>query len=316
MLAPICLFTYNRLFETKKTIQALQNNYLASSSKLYIFSDGPKNENDRVKVELLRKYLRTISGFESIQYNESLENKGLANSVIDGVQKVLNENDTIIVLEDDLVSTPNFLNFMNQALDYYQLQSKIQSVNAYSLQIKDLKESAYFQTRPASWGWATWSDRWDPEIFNKKIIQNEVSLNPTFLKDFTRTCGTDISRMLIRSIKNKNDSWYVRWAYNHFRTNRYSVFPEYSFISNIGHGIDATHCKGINSYPAILINEKQLTFELPDFREPDPEISRKFLHYFSYAYKLQIRLELLKNHEGRKLLLKEINTRFGISNGI
>src|SRR5690554_1406763 len=119
-LAPICLFTYNRFEETIKTIEALQRNHLASQSQLFIFSDGWKKEKDKDKIIQVRNYLDSVRGFEKVTVIHSEKNNGLAESIIKGVTETLSRYDHVIVLEDDLITTPNFLDFMNQALDYYR----------------------------------------------------------------------------------------------------------------------------------------------------------------------------------------------------
>ncbi|MHB9141912.1 MAG: glycosyltransferase, partial [Paludibacter sp.] len=236
MTAPVCLFTYNRIFETQQTIDALKLNYISSESELVIFSDGPKNNADRNRVETLRNYLKTISGFRSVEIFESTENKGLADSIIQGVTWILKKYENVIVLEDDLITAPNFLNFMNQALDFYREDSRVQSISGYSLSVKDKSKEVYFQLRPGSWGWATWKNQWNPEIFNKEKLLSEINLNRSVLRKFKLQCGADISNMLLESLTEKNESWYVRWAFNHFSNQRYSVYPAYSFVNNIGFG--------------------------------------------------------------------------------
>ena len=116
MLAPICLFTYNRIDELKLTIKALQQNFLAVESDLVIFSDGGKDENSWEKVNHVRQYLRSVSGFRSLEIVESPNNKGLANSIITGVSSVTEKQQKVIVLEDDLITSTNFLDYMNQCL--------------------------------------------------------------------------------------------------------------------------------------------------------------------------------------------------------
>jgi len=70
-LAPICLFVYSRLSETKQTVESLQRNMLASESQLFIFSDGAKNSNSSDDVDAVRQYIRTISGFAGVTIYES-----------------------------------------------------------------------------------------------------------------------------------------------------------------------------------------------------------------------------------------------------
>lgn len=124
-LAPICLFTYNRLEETKQTIEALRNNYLAKESHLYIFSDGAKSDTAKEKIQKVRSYLKTIEGFGSIQVFESPINKGLASSIIDGVTQVVNQYGKVIVLEDNLITLSKFSHYMNQSLDFHNDTTKV-----------------------------------------------------------------------------------------------------------------------------------------------------------------------------------------------
>ncbi|GET24467.1 glycosyltransferase [Prolixibacter sp. NT017] len=309
MLAPICLFTYNRLKETQQTIAALQQNDLAAQSELLIFSDGPKNENVRPSVAEVREFLKTISGFQSVQIMESPENKGLANSIISGVTQVIKQYGKIIVIEDDLITTPNFLHFMNEALDFYKSDKTIQSINGFTPHIKKNKEDVYFQIRPFSWGWATWGDRWDKEIFDKKKICVEIDSDKTILTNLKKTCGDDIPKMLMDSLQQKNNSWYVRWVYDHFKNQKYSVYPSSSFISNIGFGENSTHCKGINSYVSQSVDIEKTEFKFKDFDFPDSSISKEFLKNFSFINKLKLRVQLLGSKTGRNELLSELKIR-------
>jgi GR25 family glycosyltransferase involved in LPS biosynthesis len=316
MLTPICLFSFNRLFETQQTVMALKQNFLARESDLYIFSDGARNEQERLKVNAIRKYLKTIDGFKSVTIFESEGNKGLANSIISGVCRILKTHEKVIILEDDLITTPNFLDFMNQALDYYQEEKRVQSISGYSLSLQDKSKSVYFQTRPGSWGWATWKDRWDPDIFNKVELRKAIQADPAVLKRFKKSCGNDIASMLMGSINNKNDSWYVRWAFDHFRKEHYTVFPAYSFVQNIGFNPEGTHCNGINPYISIPADGQLRNFNLESLQVPDQKTNRKFLSYFSKKHKIIVRIRLLKTAAGRSLLWVELKMRTGWNNQI
>jgi GT2 family glycosyltransferase len=308
-LAPICLFTYNRLDETKRTVEALLKNYLSSQSELYVFSDGAKNENDKLKIEAVRTFLKKISGFKSVIVHESLSNKGLANSIISGVTQVLNNHDRVIVLEDDLIASPNFLNFMNQTLSYYKNSNVVQTVCGFSVAIENIQEDVYFQRRPFSWGWATWSEYWDRELFDKEKIKKELQKKITLIDDFKKDCGNNMGKMLLESLDNKNNSWFVLWAFNQYINKNYSVIPTKSFVQNIGFGVDGTHCKGINPYRSNLINTIQTEFKLYPFKSPDTKLTKQFLKYFTLKHKIYVRIRLLKNREGRSLLMQEFKKK-------
>ncbi len=130
-LAPIILFTYNRPWHTRQTIEALQKNLYADKSRLIILSDGPKTEIDVPKVQKVREYIKTVKGFRSIEIIEREKNWGLANNIIDGVTRIINEYGKIIVLEDDIVTSPYFLKFMNEALEFYKDEERVMHISGY-----------------------------------------------------------------------------------------------------------------------------------------------------------------------------------------
>lgn len=256
-LAPIILFTYNRLEETVKTVESLSSNFLAKDSFLFIFSDGPKNINDVEKVGLVRDYIKSIKGFKSISIKESTTNQGLANSVICGVNEIMNDFGKVIVLEDDLITSPNFLNFMNQALDFYEENNQVFSISGYTMNLSNLKninDDFYFGYRGSSWGWATWRDRWESVDWDLKDFKG---------LSFKEKCkfskgGSDLPRMLNNQLNKKIDSWAIRWVYHQFTTNSFTIFPSKSKVNNIGYGGSATHTKTINRFLTDLdLGEKE-----------------------------------------------------------
>ena len=128
MLAPIVLFVYNRPNHTQKVIDALKNNPEAKDSELFVYCDGAKenaSEIEKKQIEETRKIIRGIMGFKSVTMIESKENKGLACSIIEGVTEIVKKFDKIIVLEDDIVTSKGFLNYMNTALNIYKNNKKI-----------------------------------------------------------------------------------------------------------------------------------------------------------------------------------------------
>lgn len=281
-LAPIALFTYNRLEETKQTILALQNNYLAKDSELFMFSDGPKNKASSDKIQAVRDYLKNIKGFKSVTIYESDLNKGLAKSIIEGVSRVLENSDRVIVMEDDLVSTPNFLDFMNQALDFYKEDRAVFSISGYTLNLPSLKNAKndfYFGYRASSWGWGIWKDRWLP-------IDWEVKDYSTFVKDkkgvtnFKRG-GSDMPRMLKNQMIGKIDSWAIRFCYHQFKENLMTVFPKTSKIKSIGFSEEATHTSGTKRFITPIDTELKRNFAFSIFIEIDKKLIKEFSSFFS-----------------------------------
>ncbi|MCR9015467.1 glycosyltransferase [Aquiflexum gelatinilyticum] len=309
--SPICLFVYKRLLETKLTIQALEKNHLAKESELYIFSDGPKNEKDIQQVEEVRNYIKEVVGFKKVVINISNENKGLAKSIINGVSSILELNESVIVLEDDLLTSPNFLIFMNEALTAFEHRNDIQSINGYSPFIKasdTLESDVYLHYRTFSWGWATWRSSWSPEIFLKQKINHEI--NQQTLIDFDLKCGHDMSVMLKSALAGKIDSWYIYWAYDHFKNNRLAVYPYLSKIDNIGYGVESTHCDGVLTIISKFDTAGNREFKLPKNISKYDQTIKNVNYYFTKKHKFLFRIKMLRKLKNYPILFREIKKKF------
>lgn len=238
--APIALFVYNRPEHTKETLSALKRNYLADSSDLIIFSDGPKSEEHAESVNEVRRYIREVSGFKTVSIVERTENLGLAQSIIKGVTSVVHEYGRIIVLEDDLVTSPYFLQFMNDGLRHYEKNKDVASIHGYVYPIEHLPET-FFMRGADCWGWATWSDRW--EMFQPDGTLLLAELKRRNLTDhFDFNGGYPFTQMLADQVAKKNNSWAIRWHASAFLANKLTLYPAKSYVLNIGNDGSGTHC--------------------------------------------------------------------------
>ena len=290
-LATVCLFTYNRLDKTKKTINALQKNYLSKDTHLVVFSDGPKNIQSKEEIEKVRCFLKNIDGFKSVKIHESPTNQGLAQSIIKGVTKVISLDQKVIVLEDDLISSQNFLNFMNQALDFYCLEKKFFSISGYTMDLKSLNNHApdyYFGRRGSSWGWATWNDRWENIDWDVKDYK-KYKWNLKKILQFSKG-GSDMPFMLRKQMKNRIDSWAIRWCYHQFKYDLLTVFPSKSKILNIGFGKKATHTKKLTRFETNLDNGIQKSFTFEKKIVQNTKLEKEFRGKFSFFKRLKDKL--------------------------
>ena len=243
-LAPICLFTYNRLQETKETISALQNNFLAKDSDLFIFSDGAKNKSDIIKVEEVRSYLHTISNFKSVVITESIENIGLAQSIVSGITKVLIEYDKIIILEDDIKTSKGFLKFMNDALNYYEKNEEVMQVSGFMFPINntDLPDTFFYQAN-SCWGWGTWKNSWDLLIDDCDVILKKLREKNINWTEFNSFQGNEFKKQLLKNKSGKMNTWAVKWHSSIKINNGKVLHPRSSFVSNIGFSGNGENCK-------------------------------------------------------------------------
>jgi len=278
MFAPIILFTYRRI--SYKTIESLLKNSLAKESELFIFSDGYKNEIDKKDVLEVRQYLKTIDGFKNINIFEAEKNKGLANSIIDGVTKVINEFKKVIVLEDDLIVSSDFLDYMNEALNFYEKDKRIWSISGYTPNLKCLEnydKDVYLSVRANSWGWATWKDRWDSIDWDIKDWQ-EFKKNKEAIKKFNLG-GNDMFKMLELQMLDKIDSWAIRWCYNQFKHNTYTIYPKKSKVINNGfNDAKGVHNSGKNDKWIVELNNEKINFE---YLYVEQEILECFQKYYN-----------------------------------
>jgi hypothetical protein len=241
--APIVLFVYNRPDHTVRTVEALKQNSLAGQSDLFIFSDAPKSASDQSKVSEVRSYLKGITGFKSIFISENEVNKGLSGSIVSGVNAVLNNYDRLIVLEDDLVTSPYFLEYMNNALDLYEDDPTVGCVHGwnYSLDTSEISDETFFLPGADCWGWATWKRAWD--LFEKdgsKLLEELQTKDLEYA--FNRRNTMPYVQMLKDQIAGINDSWAIRWHASLFLQNRFCLHPVNSQVRNIGMDGSGTHC--------------------------------------------------------------------------
>lgn len=253
-LAPVTLFTYNRLWHTRQTLEALQKNELAAESELYVFSDGPRADADREKVRSVREYLNSVSGFKKVTVIERDRNLGLAESIIAGVTETVGRYGRIIVLEDDMVTSPYFLRFMNEALELYKNDERVISIHGYMFPVKAELPETFFIKDPGCWGWATWERGWRFfEQNGQKLLDELRARKLTASFDFDSSYS--YTKMLRDQISGKNDSWAVRWNASAFLNNKLTLYPGKSLVVNVGMDGSGTHCGTLNSFETEVSGE-------------------------------------------------------------
>lgn len=259
---PIALFVFKRLEHTRKTIESLRNNPESINSLLFIFSDAPKYADEEKSVYAVRGYIKNIEGFKSIEIFEREKNLGLSNSIISGVSQLLNDYESIIVLEDDLVVSPFFLNYMNSALALYKHDPEVISIHGYVYPVKQNLPETFFLRGADCWGWATWRRGWDLfECDGKKLLDELTRKN--LLRSFDLDGTVNNVRMLKRQIAGKVDSWAIRWHASAFINSKLTLYPGRSLVKNIGADYSGTNVKKTERYNVDLSNYPINVEQLP-----------------------------------------------------
>lgn len=240
--APLALFVYNRPDHTRQTVEALSANTLAGETALHVFSDAPKTDAVRQSVEAVRSYIRTIDGFKSVTIVERDRNFGLARSIIDGVTRLCEQYGRVIVVEDDLVTSPHFLAYMNDGLSRYEQEDRVMQIAGYMFPVElAIHDDALFLPFTSSWGWATWERAWrhfDASGSGHRRLAEDRSLRRAFdLHGKYR-----YFKMLDAQLRGETDSWAIRWYLSVFLMKGLVLYPRKTLVENCGFDGSGVNC--------------------------------------------------------------------------
>ncbi len=232
-------------------MEALQRNEEASLTDVHIFVDGPRRPSEAEEVSEVIGVARSNWKFNTTTVVVSPQNRGLAESIISGVGSVVGDYGQVIVLEDDLVVSSFFLNYMNCALRLYADDERVASVHAYVYPTDSELPSTFFVRGADCWGWGTWSRAWSK--FNPDSHELLRSLEKSSAQaDFDFGGSVGYREMLMDQIKGINDSWAVRWYASTFLANMLTLYPGRSLVENIGMDGSGTHGSVSRAFEVLL----------------------------------------------------------------
>lgn len=242
--APVALFVYNRPDHTRQTLEALARNRLAADTTLYVFADGHKagaSADDLARIAATRALVRSRPWTRRVELIESEANRGLAASILGGVGRVLADHDRIIVLEDDIVTSPGFLEFMNRSLELYADDSSVMHVSGYMYPLGLQTLDTAFLRILSCWGWATWARAW--RHYDDDVEKHLARLDtPHRVRKFNIEGHADFHRQLLDNRSGRIRSWAVRWYASWLAQDGLSLFPTQSLVRNVGHDGTGVHC--------------------------------------------------------------------------
>lgn len=238
MFSPIALFVYNRPDHTAKTLEALSKNRLINESELYIFCDGPKSDSveELNKINQVRAIVGSFSNAAKIHIHTYQTNQGLANNILNGVSEVIAIHKKVIVLEDDIITSPGFLKYMNDALDIYQNEDKVMHVAGYFPKVKTKLPSTFFYNVSSCWGWATWERAW--KLINTNTHELIRQLNDCASFDLYKFNGGQQNHyynQLVQNLSGQKKTWAIKWHTSIYLNRGFCLHPYPSLVENIGH---------------------------------------------------------------------------------
>jgi hypothetical protein len=268
--APIAFFAYNRSEHAKQALESLSQCDGALESELFIYCDGAKGPKDEKAVKKVREIVKSCNWCGSVQVVEHDVNLGLANSIIHGVTEIVNRYGRIIVLEDDLVLSPQFLNFMNDALDNYDDIQEVMHVSGYMFPVRGKLPETFFYRAASCWGWATWKRAWNKfEPDAKKLLAKFTDAKQRWEFDIKVTMP--FHKMLRDQAQGKIDSWAIRWYASVFLNNGLCLHPGISLVNNIGHDGTGLHCGPTDVYK-VEVSKERVSHFTEDIKESEQAI--------------------------------------------
>lgn len=302
--SPIILFVYNRPELAGITLEALAANKEAASSLLYIFSDGPKQgatDQQLTRIAEVRKLIREKQWCKEVNIIESKTNKGLAQSVIEGVTSVVNEHQRAIVLEDDVVLSRHFLSYMNNSLIKYENEPKVGSIAAWNYFCPPGKvRDNFFFRLPDSISWGIFKRSWSLLEQDVDVLIEEIHSRKLEEK-LNIGNAVDLVHSLQLQKEKKTDSWAVRWTATCVLNDLLTFYPRISLTKHIGYGVTSTNCKDDYdefNYKMKVAADTVLISDIPIKENPDAVqcyqrfYQRKKNRLFRYYNKLRQRYDL------------------------
>ena len=252
--APIAIFAFNRPQHLNNLFASLMANPEAKFSEIFLFVDGPRNSDDQKLTAETKKIGEYFASFLNLTIFQNQKNLGLSESILGGIDKVLLNHNRVIVLEDDLELSPNFLRFINRGLDVHRSDLSVASIQGFSMIDLKPSETSYFLRGADCWGWATWSNRWEILVRDPKILLDQLH-DKKLNREFDLGGAYPYTNMLERNCSKAIDSWAIRWHASVFLAGKVSLYPGKSLVKNMGRDGSGTHGGSQEEAQAELTNE-------------------------------------------------------------
>jgi len=280
--APVAFFAYRRPLHALKSLESLSLCEGAGESELFIYCDGAKGEKDGKDVEETRRAVKSKKWCGRVHVIERDKNMGLADSIISGVTELVERHGRVIVLEDDLVLSPQFLNYMNGALEFYDGVPKVMHISGYMFPVKGEIPETFFYRSASCWGWATWKRAWDKlEPDPKKLLSRFT--DKVMVREFNVRGAMNSYQTLKENAEGKIRTWAARWYASVFLAGGLCLHPGSSLVNNIGHDGTGVHCGKTDAFDVELA-QKRITDFTTDYKENE-RVLGLILEFFSAVNK-------------------------------
>jgi len=294
-LIPLAIFAYNRPEHLSKVLDALALCHRFNEINLNVFIDGAKSEFEEENVKKTILKTNQFASHNDVNVFVSKSNLGLARSIKYGVDKLMETNEKIIVLEDDILPSKYFLDFMIEGLKKYEKNNRVASIHGYLPNFQMETDMPFFRRGADCWGWATWRNRWIEVEWNSKILLTNLR-NQKLFKDFNLGNSYCFTCMLERQMKGEIDSWAIRWHASMFLQNKLTLYPNRSLVINFGFDGSGSHGGNNRFYETKMTNERIC---IPDIDVKESKNGRKqFKRYYKKTFNTSFKSRFSRKIKG------------------
>jgi hypothetical protein len=290
--APVAMFVYARPDHTAATLAALAANDGAKETDLHIFADAPRHDGVKPAVAAVRALISQVAGFRSVALHLADLNLGCSASIKRGIGQLLEQYGRMISIEDDIVTRPAFLRFINEGLERYQHRADIFAICGYNYPAdvvalpRDYPHDIYLCRRPSPWGWGTWADRWRQVDWSLADYE-QFWKNPA-LRDRFREGGHDMPGQLRFAHEGRVDAWDIQFSYAKLKSDAFTVVPVKTLVDNIGFDGSGEHSQTSARYRPRDTDYLQ-SWRWPEQLEPDVRIFSSYRDAFKPSLKRRAR---------------------------
>jgi hypothetical protein len=279
----VLFLVFNRPDTTAQVFEAIRK---ARPPRLYVAADGARNQKigEDILVERVRKIATQIDWDCELKTLFGASNSGCKLAVSSAISWFFLNEESGIIIEDDILPSLSFFYFCEQLLLKYKDDQSVGMISGtnYFFGEKVTDDDYYFSRFPYIWGWASWRRTWNTySVTLDNCTESEISevVNQTFQ---TKKCKEYFKNSIILAKNGKIDTWDYQFAFNLFNHKLFNICPTVNLISNIGFGVDATHTKEASkhnnmprcdldfpiTHPVKIVwcNEADLKFEHSAFR--------------------------------------------------
>ena len=286
---PVALLLFRRPEETARVFERIRE---VRPSRLFLIADGPRsgNEEDARGCEQARAVVGRVDWPCEVVRDFADENLGLKRRISTGIDRVFEEVEEAIILEDDCLPHPSFFPYCAELLDRYRDDERIVHIAGSQLLPTAPSSGSYHFSRYVHvWGWATWRSAWshfDVELADWRAAsdaEREDGLRATFEEQperrFWRFVWDNVPEI---------DNWDAQWSYVALSRGLLAVNPNRNLISNVGFADDATNATAdplgiagrslegldvpLEHPPAVARDERADALASRFFRRPPPPI--------------------------------------------